>query len=84
MVPSAGYSARFYFFTDPVFNIFLEFVMDKLKSLKQFQLDRDSDIRYAYETTLESVIYEKLHLSAAELETACVNWSLKSTLQNAK
>ena len=35
-----------------LFNIFLEFVMDEMKSFKQFQLDRDlsTDIRYADDT----------------------------------
>ena len=48
-----------------LFNIFLEFIMDELKSLKKFQLDKDlsSDIRYADDTTLVSVIFPQLQIS---------------------
>ena len=55
-----------------MFNIFLEFVLDEVKSLKEFQLDRElaTDVRYADDTTLVSAIFEKLSLSTEELETA--------------
>lgn len=43
-------------------NMFLEFVLNELKSLKEFQLDRElaTDIRYADDTTLLPAIFEKL------------------------
>ena len=63
-----------------LFNIFLEFVMDELGSLQaSLRLDESisRDIRYADDTTLISVIFEKLKLSTQELETACQKWGLK-------
>ena len=62
-----------------LFNIFLEFVMDELKSLNEFRLKNDmaADIRYADDTTLVSAIFSKLKLSTQELEIACMKWGLK-------
>jgi len=63
-----------------LFNIFLEFVMDELGSLQaSLRLDESisRDIRYADDTTLISVIFEKLKLYTKELETACQKWGLK-------
>ena len=55
-----------------LFNIFLEFIMDELKSLNEFRLKNDmaADIRYADDTTLVSAIFSKLKLSNQELEIA--------------
>ena len=53
-----------------MFNIFLDFVMDELKSVPtNFHLsDRLScDIRYADDTTLLALIFERLELSTSEL-----------------
>ena len=54
-------------------------VMDELKSLKEFHLhaDMSTDIRYADDITLISLIFEKLKLSTQELENACAKWGLK-------
>ena len=63
-----------------LFNIFLEFVMKKLKSLDSTLKLHDSlsiDIRYADDTTLLSAIFEKLHLSTSQLENACQKWGMK-------
>ena len=53
-----------------LFNIFLEFVMDELPSLTNFHLEEQmsTEIRYADDTTLISLIFEKLKLSSEELE----------------
>jgi len=61
-----------------LFNIFLEFVLDDVENLKEFHLDKDlsCEIRYV-DTTLWSVIFEKLQLSTDELERACTKWGLK-------
>jgi hypothetical protein len=55
---------------------FLEFVIDDVVSLKQLHLDKDlsCEIRYADDTTLLSVIFEKLPLLTNELEKACTIW----------
>ena len=62
-----------------LFNIFLEFVMDELTSLTNFHLEEQmsTEIRYADDTTLISLIFEKLKLSSEELENACKKWGLK-------
>ena len=62
-----------------LFNLFLEFVMEDLKSLEDFHLNNNlsADIRYADDTTLVSVILEKLKISTKELECACKRWGLK-------
>jgi len=57
-----------------LFNIFLEFVMDELKSLDdRLELDENmsTELRYADDTTLVAAIFEKLEISTSELETAC-------------
>ena len=48
-----------------LFNFFLEFVMDDLKSLQEFHLtlNLSTDVRYADDTTLVSAIFEKSKLS---------------------
>jgi hypothetical protein len=62
-----------------LFNIFLEFVMDELRSLTDFHLhaDMSTDVRYADDTTLISLIFDKLKLSTEELENACKKWGMK-------
>ena len=63
-----------------LFNIFMEYVMKSVKSLnRDFQLNDNMsvDIRYADDTTLISIIFEKLQLSTLELEQACQIWGLK-------
>ena len=63
-----------------LFNIFLEYVMRELKSIDRELTYREKmslDIRYADDTTLMSVIFEKLRLSTQELEAACQKWGLK-------
>ena len=63
-----------------LFNIFLEFVMKKLKSLDQdLQMKNilSVDIRYADDTTLISTVFNKLKISSGELEEACRKWGMK-------
>ena len=69
-----------------LFNLFLEFVIDELKTLREFHLSEDmsADIRYADDTTLISVIFEKLKLSTQELELACQKWGLKINASKCK
>ena len=60
-----------------LFNIFLEFVMEEVKSLDSSLNLTDSlstEIRYADDTTLLSAIFDKLKLSTSELEQACKKW----------
>ena len=62
------------------FNIFLEFVIDELKSLDPtFELHDEMSLeeRYADDTTLISAIFRKLSLSTRELEMACKKWGMK-------
>ena len=60
--------------------------MDELKTLREFHLSEDmsADIRYADDTTLISVIFEKLKLSTQELELACQKWGLKINASKCK
>ena len=53
--------------------------MDELPSLTNFHLEEQmsTEIRYADDTTLISLIFEKLKLSSEELENACKKWGLK-------
>ena len=63
-----------------LFNIFLEFVVNELKSLDEnFKLSEEmsTELRYADDTTLIAAIFEKLELSTSELETACSKWGMK-------
>ena len=61
------------------FNIFLEFVMDEISSLRELHLNENlsANIRYADDTTFISVIFDKLKIATQELETACRKWGLK-------
>ena len=43
-----------------------------------------TDIRYADDTTLLSVIFEKLELSSKELELACYKWGMKINVSKCK
>ena len=70
-----------------LFNIFLEFVFDELKSLDEnfvIKNDISIDIRYADDSTLLSAIFEKLAISTAELETACLKWGMKINVGKCK
>lgn len=69
-----------------LFNIFLEFVMDEVNSLQELHLNNNmvSDIRYADDTTLVSVIFDKLKISTDELEKACSKWGLKINASKCK
>jgi hypothetical protein len=63
-----------------LFNIFLEFVMKEIASLNaNLELSDTTciDVRYADDTTLLSVIFQKLLLSTKELEEACKKWGMK-------
>ena len=63
-----------------LFNVFLEFVMDDLKSLQDnLQLDEilSNDIRYADDTTRITMVFDKLHISTNELEASCAKWGMK-------
>ena len=61
-----------------LFNILLEFVMDDIASLCDLEEELYADVRYAYDTTLIRVIFEKLKLSSQELENACRKWGVMS------
>ena len=70
-----------------LFNIFLEFVMDEVKSIiGEMKLDDSlsTDIRYADDTTLVALIFEKLKLSTSELDAACKKWGLKINTKKCK
>lgn len=70
-----------------LFNVFLEFVMDEVKSIhNELDFDRtlSTDIRYADDTTLVALIFEKLKLSTAELDAACKKWGLKVNVKKCK
>ena len=69
-----------------LFNIFLEFVMEELSSLHDLHLERglSTDIRYADDTTLISVMLERLKFSTHELEAACEKWGLKINASKCK
>ena len=62
-----------------LFNLFLEFVMDEISTLRDSHLAKNltTDIRYADDTTLISAMLEKLQFSTEELERACKKWGLK-------
>lgn len=62
-----------------LFNIFLDFVMEDLKSIQtnlSLSQDLSCDIRYADDTTLIATILAKLELSTAELERSCAKWGM--------
>ena len=57
-----------------LFNLFLEFVMKDLQNLDsgiQMGDMRINNIRYADDTTLMDLVFEKLQISTNELEKAC-------------
>ena len=56
-----------------LFSFFLEFVMTDLKSLCKEELDTSLsfDIRYANDTTIMYIVFEKLQLSTEEVQSAC-------------
>ena len=63
-----------------LFNVFLEFVMDEVKSLQNTLLldgNISIDIRYADDTALLAAIFDKLSLSTSELEASCCKWGMK-------
>ena len=68
-------------------NVFLELVMMNLCSLDPtltYVMDTSIDIRFAYDTTLISAIFDKLQLSTAELENACARWGMKINVDKCK
>ena len=63
-----------------LFNIFLEFVMKKMKNLDESLSLTDKlsiDIRYADDTSLVSAVFEKLKISTNQLDEACKKWGMK-------
>ena len=63
-----------------LFNLFLEFVMSdvqKLGSGVQMGNMHVNNIRYADDTTLMELMFEKLQLSTDTLERACRKWGMK-------
>ena len=63
-----------------LFNPFLEFVMKDLQILDsgiQMGDMRINNIRYADDTTLMDLVFEKLEISTNELEKACSRWGMK-------
>ena len=63
-----------------LFNLFLEFVMKVLRNLDNgIQMGEMSinNIRYADDTTLVDLVFDKLQISTNELEKACSKWGMK-------
>ena len=63
-----------------LFNLFLEFVMKDLRNLDNgIQMGEMSinNIRYADDTTLVDLVFDKLQISTNELEEACSKWGMK-------
>ena len=63
-----------------LFNIFLEFVMKEVKYVEKtltLSPELSLDIRYADDTTLLSVIFDKLALTTKQLDDACRKWGMK-------
>ena len=63
-----------------LFNLFLEFVMKDVQNLGsgvQMGDMRINNIRYADDTTLMELVFEKLQLSTNEMEKACKRWGMK-------
>ena len=63
-----------------LFNLFLEFVMKGLRNLDNgIQMGEMSinNIRYADDTTLVDLVFDKLQISTNELEKACSKWGMK-------
>ena len=63
-----------------LFNLFLDFVMDKLKCLQEnATLDNDLnfDARYADDTTLIAAVFEKLQLATDQLQETCKKYGMK-------
>ena len=63
-----------------LFNLFLEFIMKDLRNLDNgIQMGEMSinNIRYADDTTLMDLVFDKLQISTNELEKACSKWGMK-------
>ena len=62
-----------------LFNVFLEFVIDNVRSLNEFHLhpDMSTDVRYADDTTLIALIFEKLNSATLELNCSYKKWGMK-------
>ena len=67
-----------------LFNLFLEFVMKDLRNLDNgIQMGEMSinNIRYADDTTLVDLVFDKLQISTNELEKACTLLEKKCDLE---
>ena len=63
-----------------LFNLFLEFVMKDVQSLDsgiEMGNMHMNNIRYADDTTLVEMVFEKLQISTNALEDACRKWGMK-------
>ena len=63
-----------------LFNLFLEFVMKDVRSLDsgiEMGNMHMNNIRYADDTTLVEMVFEKLQISTNALEDACRKWGMK-------
>ena len=70
-----------------LFNLFLEFVMKDLRKLDSgVQIGNIciNNIRYADDTTLIDLIFEKLQLTTDELDKSCKKWGMKINLAKCK
>ena len=70
-----------------LFNLFLEFVMKDLRNLDNgIQMGEMSinNIRYADDTTLVDLVFDKLQISTNELDKACSKWGMKINPQKCK
>ena len=62
-----------------LFNLFLEFVMRGLRQLDSGVQMGDTcinNIRYADDTTLLDLVFEKLQVATDELDKACKKWGM--------
>ena len=70
-----------------LFNLFLNFVIDEIKCLQdRVTLDEDSnfDARYADDTTLIAVVFERLQLATDQLQKACKMYGMKINSERCK
>ena len=71
-----------------LFNIFLEFVIREIKSLSETFNMKDKEfslsIKYADDTTLLTLDFEKLQVATMELQQSCLKWGMKINLDKCK
>ena len=70
------------------FNIFLEFVINKIESISNSFDMKDEEfslrIKYADGSTLLALDFEKLQVATLELEQACLKWGMRINFDKCK